>query len=72
MCGDPINRSGGTEHRNLPSPGRLTVYTEVIHVDVKPAIVRNGDFADISAVDLWIVRLNHRQEPRAGQKERLW
>jgi hypothetical protein len=41
MCNDPINRSGGTEHRNLPSPGRLTVYTEVIHVDVKPASRRS-------------------------------
>src|SRR5258708_3829010 len=28
--------------------------------------------AGISALDLWIVRLNHRQEPLAGQKGRLW
>ena len=25
--------------------------------------------AGISALDLWIVRLNHRQEPLAGQRE---
>jgi hypothetical protein len=29
MCGDPINRSGGTDHRNLPSPGRLTDKPEI-------------------------------------------
>jgi hypothetical protein len=33
---------------------------------------RRYQFAGISALDLWIVRLNHRQEPLAGQKERLW
>ena len=32
-----------SEHRNLPSPGQLTVYTEVIHVDVKPASVPIAD-----------------------------
>jgi hypothetical protein len=32
---------------------------------------RRYQFAGISALDLWIVRLNHRQEPLAGQKERL-
>ena len=30
---------------------------------------RRYQFAGISALDLWIVRLNHRQEPLAGQKE---
>src|ERR1700735_3653741 len=28
--------------------------------------------AAITALDLWIARLNHRQEPLAGQKGRLW
>jgi len=50
-----------------------------VHLDVKPAFRRNeaarlprSRLAGISALDLWIVRLNHRQEPLAGQKGRLW
>jgi hypothetical protein len=45
----------------------------------KPAFRRNeaaqlpiSRLAGISALDLWIVRLNHREEPLAGQKGRLW